>query len=50
VLRRLNAWGRAFGDTYQALNKGSHAAHAGDLGPLVRDTRALAGKIRDGMP
>jgi ABC-type hemin transport system ATPase subunit len=50
VLRRLNAWGRAFGDTYQALNKGSHAAHTGDLGLLVRDTRALATKIRDGMP
>ena len=50
VLRRLNAWGRAFGDTYQALNKGSHVAHAGDLGLLVRDARALAGKIRDGMP
>jgi ABC-type hemin transport system ATPase subunit len=50
VLRRLNAWGRRFGDTYQALNKGSHAAHAGDLGLLVRDARALASKIRDGMP
>jgi len=50
VLRRLNAWGRAFGDTYQALNKGSHVGHAGDLGLLVRDARALAGKIRDGMP
>ena len=50
MLRRLNAWGRAFGDTYQALNKGSHVAHAGDLGLLVRDARALAGKIRDGMP
>jgi hypothetical protein len=50
VLRRLNAWGRPFGDTYQALNKGSHSAHAGDLGLLVRDTRALASKIRDGMP
>ena len=50
VLRRLNAWGRAFGDTYQALNKGSHVAHAGDLGLLVRDARALASKIRDGMP
>jgi hypothetical protein len=50
VLRRLNAWGHAFGDTYQALNKGSHAAHAGDLGPLVHDARALASKVRDGMP
>jgi len=28
VLGRLNSWGRRFADTYQALNKGSHAAYA----------------------
>jgi hypothetical protein len=43
---QLNVWGRGFGDTYHALNKGSHAAHAGDLGLLVGDARALASKIR----
>ena len=31
------------------LNKGSHAAYAGDLGLLVGDARALASKIRDGV-
>ena len=47
VLRRLNAWGRSYADTYQALNKGAHAAHARDLGVLVGDARKLAGKIGD---
>ncbi len=46
VLPRLNAWGRRFGDTYQALNKGSHEPHAGDVGLLIGDTRKLADKIR----
>jgi energy-coupling factor transporter ATP-binding protein EcfA2 len=49
VLRRLNSWGRQFGDTYQALNKGAHAAHAGDLGQLVGDARKLTEKIRSGL-
>jgi hypothetical protein len=49
VLPRLNAWGRQFGDTYQALNKGSHEAHAGDHGLLVGDARKLADKIRAGL-
>jgi hypothetical protein len=42
--------GARVGDTYQALNNGSHIAHASDLGLLVRDARALVSKIRDGMP
>ena len=46
VLPRLNAWGSRFADTYQALNKGAHVAHAGDLGLLVGDARKLADKIR----
>jgi hypothetical protein len=50
VLPWLNTWGRRFGDTYQALNKGSHAPHAGDLGLLVGDTRKLADKIRASLP
>jgi hypothetical protein len=29
VLPRLNAWGRQFAGTYQALDKGSHLAYAG---------------------
>ena len=50
VLPRLNVWGRHFADTYQALNKGAHTAHAGDLGWLVGDARKLADKIRGSMP
>ena len=50
VLSRLNTWGRRFGDTYQALNQGSHTAHAGDLGLLVGDTRKLADTIRASLP
>jgi hypothetical protein len=50
ALPRLNAWGRRFADTYQALNKGSHTAHAGDLGLLVSDARKLAEKIRGSLP
>jgi recombinational DNA repair ATPase RecF len=50
VLRRLNSWGRRYADTYQALNKGAHVAHAGDLGALVRDSRDLVDKIRASQP
>jgi hypothetical protein len=50
VLPRFNAWGRRFADTYQALNKGSHAAHAGDLGALVGDARKLASQIHSSLP
>ena len=50
VLPRLNGWGRQFADTYQALNKGAHAAYAGDLGGLVGDAWKLAGKIRGSLP
>ena len=46
VLPQLNSWGRRFADTYQALNRGSHSAYAGDLGLLVGDARKLADKIR----
>jgi DNA repair exonuclease SbcCD ATPase subunit len=45
VLPRLNVWGRRFGDTYQAVNKGAHAAHDGDLRLLISDARALVAKI-----
>ena len=50
VLPQLNAWGRRFADTYQALNRGSHSAHAGDLDLLVGDARKLADKIRASLP
>jgi len=50
VLPRLNAWGRRFADTFQALNKGAHAAHAGDPGQLVGDARKLAEMIRGSLP
>jgi hypothetical protein len=50
ALPRLDRWGRQFADTYKALNQGSHAAHAGDLGSLVGDARKLAEKIRGSLP
>jgi len=50
VLPRLNSWGRSFADTYQALNRGAHGAHAGDLDLLIRDTRSLVDKIRVSLP
>ncbi len=50
VLSKLNSWGRQFGDTYQAINKGAHAAHAGDLGLLVGDARKFIGKIAGSLP
>jgi hypothetical protein len=50
VLSRLNAWGRRFGDTYQALNRGAHAAHDGDLHLLVNDARDLVARIRAASP
>jgi recombinational DNA repair ATPase RecF len=46
VLSRLNVWGRRFGDTYRALNKGAHAAHDGDLRLLIADAKAMVAKIR----
>jgi ABC-type hemin transport system ATPase subunit len=50
VLPRLNSWGRSFAGTYQALNRGAHAAHAGDLDLLIHDTRALVDKIGASLP
>ena len=50
VLPRLNAWGHRFADTYQALNKGAHAAHDGDLRLLIGDVRNLVAKIRAMLP
>ena len=49
VLPRLRAWSRRCADTYQALNKGAHAAHGGDLRLLIGDARDLVAKIRAGV-
>jgi hypothetical protein len=46
VLPKLNSWGYRFANTYQALNKGAHVAHAGDLRLLTGDTSSLVTKIR----
>jgi hypothetical protein len=46
VLRRLNAWGRPYADTYQILNKGAHVAYDGDLRLLTSDAGHLVTKIR----
>jgi hypothetical protein len=37
---------RCFGDTYQALDRGAHLAHAGDLDLLIRGARMLVDKVR----
>ncbi len=50
VLPRLNAWDRRFAGTFQALNKGAHAAYAGTLGQLVGDASKLAEKIHGSLP
>lgn len=50
VLPRLDGLGRAFADTFRALNRGAHAPHDGDLGGLVSDSRKLAAKISEIMP
>ena len=46
VLPKLNSWGYRFANTYQALNKGAHVAHDGDLRLLAGDTGNLVTKIR----
>jgi recombinational DNA repair ATPase RecF len=50
VLSRLSRQGSPFADTFQALNRGAHQAHTGDLGQLIADTRRLAGKLHDILP
>ena len=46
VLPKLNSWGYRFASTYQALNKGAHVAHDGDLRLLTGDASNLVIKIR----
>jgi hypothetical protein len=50
VLSRLNTWGRRFADTYQALNKGAHVGHGGDLRSFIADAKDLVTKIRTALP
>lgn len=50
VLPRLNAWGRRAADTYQALNRGAHHGHGGDLPGVVADTDWLVTKVRANLP
>ena len=50
VLPKLNSWGRRFADTYQALNKGVHVTHGGDLRLLIDDARGLVAKVRAASP
>ena len=50
VLPRLDGWGHIFANTFQALNRGSHQQHVGDLGYLISDSRKLAAKFRDIAP
>ena len=46
VLPRLRAWSRRCADTYQALNKGAHVTHGGDLRLLIGDAKDLVARIR----
>jgi energy-coupling factor transporter ATP-binding protein EcfA2 len=50
VLPKLRAWGHQFAGTYQALNKGAHEAHLGDLRQLAGDARRLTEKIGSSLP
>jgi predicted nuclease of predicted toxin-antitoxin system len=50
VLPRLHAWQRSAADTYQALNKGTHAGYRGSLRSLVSQTRQLTEMISGKLP
>jgi energy-coupling factor transporter ATP-binding protein EcfA2 len=45
-----NRWGRRFGDNMNALNRGSHRGHQGDLDLLIGDTRTLVAEIETRLP
>jgi hypothetical protein len=47
---RINQWGSRYADTYQALNRGAHEGHAGDLDGLIEDTRAFVRKVSEKLP
>jgi hypothetical protein len=50
VLPRLNGLGRVLADTFQALNRGAHQPHTGDLAQLIADSRRLIIKVREILP
>ena len=45
-----NRWGSRFGDTMNALNRGSHQGHQGNLDLLIGDTRKLVAEIETRLP
>lgn len=48
VLTRINSdYGRAKGDAFQAVNKGSHGGFTGNLEALVRESAILARELAD---
>jgi hypothetical protein len=50
VRSRLRGLGRGLEETFQALNRGAHQAHTGDLGQLISDSRRLIVKVREILP
>ena len=50
VRPRLKGLGRGLEETFQALNRGAHQAHTGDLGQLISDSGRLIVKVREIMP
>jgi recombinational DNA repair ATPase RecF len=46
VYARLNQFGRWAADAFRAVNEGAHGRYEGDLSSLIRDTAALAKKLR----
>jgi recombinational DNA repair ATPase RecF len=50
VRPRLDGLGRGLGDTFQALNRGAHQPHTGDLGQLISNSRRLIAKVREILP
>jgi hypothetical protein len=47
VLPGLDRWGKIYANTYQALNRGAHQSHSGDLRDLISDSRSLVQKIEE---
>lgn len=50
VLSRLNGWDRRCADTYQALNKGAHTGHPGELRDLIANTKFFVKEVRTNLP
>jgi hypothetical protein len=50
VRSRLRGLGHGLEETFQALNRGAHQAHTGDLGQLISDSRRLIVQVREILP